>query len=109
MSKMSEQIKLPYLSNPKKTAAYFNRIKESEVPSPKLTYDFLENVLLFRSHADRSIIPLLKKMGFLEQDGRPTSLYSDFRNDVDSKKLMAMGTKKAFGELFRRNVNLNNL
>ena len=106
---MSEQIKLPYLFNPKKTEVYFEKIKQVEVPSPKFTYDFLENVCLLKSHADRAIIPLLKKMGLLEQDGRPTALYSDFRNGIDSKKILAIGTKKAFAELFRRNVNLHNL
>lgn len=106
---MSEQTKLPYLNNPKKTESYFNRIKEVEVPSPKLTYDFLENVFLFKSHADRTLVSLLKKMGFLDQDGKPTTLYSDYRNDVESKKVIAKGIRQAFNELFRRNVKMDTL
>ena len=106
---MSEQVKLPYLTYPKKTEKYFNRIKEVEVPKPKFSYDFLENVLLFKGKNDRYLIPLLKKLGFLEQDGRPTVLYKDFRNDVQSDKILGKGIRLAYHELFRRNKNLHEL
>lgn len=105
---MPEQIKLPYLTYPKKTEEYFKRINEVEVPQ-KFTYDFLENVMLFKSNNDRYLIPLLKKMGFLDQSGSPTNTYHDLRNNAISKKVLAKGIRLAYHELFRRNKNLNEL
>ena len=74
---MTEQIKLPYLTYPKKTAQYFKRLKEVEVPEKKFTYDFLENVMLFKGNNDRYLLSLLKKLGFLDQSGTPTNLYKE--------------------------------
>jgi len=106
---MTEQVKLPYLTYPTKAEKYFNRIKEVEVPDPKFTYDFLENVMLFKSNNDRYLVSLLKKMGFLEQDGRPTELYKNYRNESESKNILAKGIKNAYSEIFRRNKNLHEL
>lgn len=107
-SKVPEQIKLPYLTYPKKTEQYFSRIKEVEVPE-KVTYDFLENVMLFKGNNDRYLISLLKKLGFLEPNGVPTDMYREYRNEVESKKILGKCIRLAYHELFRRNKNLHEL
>ena len=108
MSPMTEQIKLPYLAYPTKTEKYFQRIKEVEVPQ-KFTYDFLENVMLFKSNNDRYLVSLLKKMGFLETSGIPTDLYKKFRNDAESKQILGIGFENAYSELYKLNKNLHKL
>lgn len=49
------------------------------------------------------MIPLLKRMVFLESDGSPTSLYDQFRNEETSGMAIAEGMKHAFSELFDKN------
>lgn len=102
------EIKLPYVTNPGKIREYFNKIIEVETPQ-KFTINFLEDVMLFKGHNDRSLIPLLKSMGFLDSNSVPTKLYSDFKINDLSKTTIAHGIRNAYSEIVRRNKNFHNL
>lgn len=55
------------------------------------------------------MIPLLKKLSFLGDDGKPTQVYRDFRNPDLSGSAMAKGIKLAYEPLYRRNEYAHSL
>jgi hypothetical protein len=46
------------------------------------------------------MIPMLKELGFLSPDGKPTSRYHDYRDHSQSKTVMGQALKDAYGDLF---------
>ena len=54
----------------------------------------------FKSSNDRLFIPLLKALGFLSPDGKPTTLYHDYRDHSRSESVMAQGLRNAYADLF---------
>ncbi|WP_232370773.1 DUF5343 domain-containing protein [Roseococcus microcysteis] len=69
----------------------------------RFTTDFLETKLGQSGGSARAIIPLLKRMGFLNSDGSPTKLYDQFRNEETRKAAVAEGARTAYKDLFDRN------
>jgi hypothetical protein len=59
----------------------------------------------FTSSNDRGIRPLLKDLGFLNENGSPTDRYKHFRNDDDSKRILGEALLEAYGDLFHVNAN----
>jgi len=57
-----------------------SKIIEAKRPE-RFTQDFMETVLGLPSSSLRPVIPLLKRIGFLNQDGSPTDLYSKFKTE----------------------------
>jgi len=78
------------------------KIEEAKRPD-RFTQDFLGTKLGFPSGSARPIIPLLKRMGFLNSDGSPTNLYDQFRNTDTQRAAVAQGIQNAYAELFDRN------
>lgn len=97
---MSES--LPFLNSTGLIEKILNKIKEAQTPE-RYTHDFQDTVLGYGSGSARPFIPLLKKLGFLHSDGKPTELYHQFRNDHLSKAAMAAGIKIAYAPLFKAN------
>jgi len=56
-----------------------------------------------------ALIPLLKRIGFLQNDGTPTDLYRRYRNPDTSGTALAEGLRKAYGELYSRNEYAHDL
>lgn len=54
----------------------------------------------FKSTNDRAFIPLLKGLGFLTADGKPTQRYHDYRDHSRSKQVMADALRDAYGDIF---------
>jgi hypothetical protein len=82
----------------------FEKIKSASVP-PKFTVDFLSTVLDMKSSSYRALIPLLKKLGFIDPANVPTQAYKDFREDdfSISGSVMATQLKQVYKELFQAN------
>ena len=95
--------KIPYMLATRQLGAILEKIRQARKPDDRFTQDFLKTKLGFRSGSAMAVIPLLKKMGFLDSSGAPTDLYDKFRNEGASKTAAAEGMKKAFFELFDRN------
>lgn len=76
----------------------FTKIRDGQAP------DQFTNQLLkdwgFTSSNDRALIPLLKELGFLSPDGKPTSLYHEYRDHSRSKEVMAQALRKAYSDIF---------
>jgi hypothetical protein len=76
---------LPYMASPGLIPKILTKIEEARRPD-RFTQDFLGTKLGHASGSAKPIIPLLKRMGFLNSDGTPTALYDRFRN-ADTQKL----------------------
>jgi len=67
---------------------FFKRITEAQVP-PKVTQDFIYTKLGLKSTSFRAMIPLLRKLGFIDSANVPTAVYRDYRDPTKSKIIMA--------------------
>lgn len=76
----------------------FSKIKDGQAP------DIFSQQLLkdwgFTSSNDRAALPLLKELGFLTPDGKPTPRYHEYRNHSRSKIVMAQAIRDAYSDLF---------
>ena len=89
----------PYVNGYGGIPQLFSRIKEAAVP-PKFTQDFMNSMLDLRSSSYRAMIPLLKRLGFIDQANVPTQAYKDFREDSRSGTIMAERLRDAYKALF---------
>ena len=81
----------------------FTRIAEGQAPE-KFTIQHLKD-LGFASSNYRAVVPLLKALGFLSDDGTPTTRYHDYRNTASSKRVMAEALREAYADLFTIKAN----
>jgi hypothetical protein len=79
----------------------FTKIAEAQRPE-RFTTDYLANVLGYGSGSARPIIPLLKRLNFLQADGTPTQLYARFRNPSERAPAMLEALKVAYADLYTR-------
>jgi hypothetical protein len=92
----------PYVNAYNGIPILFDKIKAAAVP-PKFTVDFLGTVLDLKSSSYRAMIPLLKKLGFIDTANVPTQAYRDFREDALSGTVMADAIREAYKSLFQAN------
>jgi hypothetical protein len=85
-----------------------NKIKEAQTPD-RFTRDFLSTKLGFPGGTAAVFIPLAKRIGFLESDGRPTDLYKSFRNPDQSRAAMAAAIRKGYSQFYERNEYVHDL
>lgn len=79
------------------------KIVEGAAPE-KFTQAHLKGIG-FRSSNDRSVIALLKAIGFLAADGTPTERYLAYRDRSRSKRVMGEALLEAYQDLFTINEN----
>jgi hypothetical protein len=92
----------PYVNGYGGISKLFSEIKSASVP-PKFTQDFMSTALGLKSSSYRAMIPLLKKLGFVDQANVPTQAYRDFREDTMSGAVMAQRLREAYAPLFAAN------
>lgn len=95
-------VQIPYMVTPGAIPKILAKIQEARRPD-RFTQDFLETKLGHSGGSARPIIPLLKRMGFLQSDGTPTELYNKFRNAETQGAAVSAGMRNAYQELFDRN------
>lgn len=76
----------------------FTKIRDGQAPE-QLTQQLLKD-WGFASSNDRAFLPLLKALGFLSPDGKPTTLYHDYRDHSRSRVVMAQALRNAYGDIF---------
>jgi Family of unknown function (DUF5343) len=76
----------------------FAKIRDGQAPE-QFTRQLLKDWGFTSSH-DRAAIPLLKELGFLSPDGKPTARYHDYRDHSRSKAVMADALRDAYGDIF---------
>lgn len=92
----------PYVNAYGNLSKLFAGIKSASVP-PKFTHDFMATALGLKSTSYRAMIPLLKRLGFLDQSNVPTQAYKEFRDDAKSGSVVATQLKHAFADLYAAN------
>jgi uncharacterized protein DUF5343 len=76
----------------------FAKIRDGQAPE-LFTLQLLKD-WGFSSSNDRAFLPILKALGFLSPDGKPTSVYHDYRDHSRSKAVMGQALKNAYGDIF---------
>ena len=87
-----------YTSAYGKIPEFFGKLRDGQAPE-QFTHQLLKD-LGYSSTNHRIYIPLLKALGFLSPDGKPTSRYSDYRDHSNSKKVMGEALKEAYSDIF---------
>lgn len=93
---------LPYVSSPGNIAKALNGIKAAPVPET-VGLDFVKTILKIPGGSGNQINSFLKKIGFAGQTGKPTELYTKFRNPSVSGSAAAEALKFAYAPLYARN------
>jgi hypothetical protein len=75
-----------------------NKIRDGQAPA-QFTHQLLKD-WGFTSTNDRAFVSLLKALGFLTTDGKPTQRYNDYRDHSRSKQVLAQGLREAYGDIF---------
>ena len=96
-----------YLTSLKNLVGILNSIVGAQAPD-KFTTRFLES-LGYSNATDRLMIGVLKSLGFLADDGKPTQRYFDYLDQTRSAAVMAQAIREAYGDLFRVNKTANKL
>ena len=99
---------LPYVTAPGNIEKAFAAIKAAAVPE-RISQDFVKTILKIASGSGDQMTAYLKKIGFAGQDGKPTQLYTSFRNPSTSKKAVAQAIKLAYAALYKRNEFMHEL
>ena len=96
-----------YTVKPGSIPAYFDAMLQAGAPE-RFSVKFLEG-LEFKSTNDRTLIAILKDLGFLDTDAAPTKRYFEFLDKPLSRKVLAASIREAFSELFALNKDANKL
>jgi len=76
----------------------FKKLREGQAPT-QFSLQHLKD-LGFASSNYRAVIPLLKALGLLDADGKPTPAYHEYRNEALSRRVMAEAVRRAYGDIF---------
>jgi hypothetical protein len=97
-----------YLPSYKNVGTLFDKIQTAKTPEA-FTMKYLADVIGLKSTADRNLINMLKKLGFLDASGRPTEAYGLLKNKDVAGAAIADGVRKAYAPLFEANEKANEL
>ncbi len=96
-----------YLTSTKNLASILDAVRAAQAPE-KFTIRFLES-LEFKTNADRLIIGVMKSLGFLAEDSRPTQRYYRYLDQTQSAIVLAEGLRDAYADLFQVNKEAQKL
>lgn len=93
---------LPYVYALGTLTKMLEKIKAAAVPGT-FSQEFVTKTLLMKGGTARATIPFVKKMGLVADDGTPTDLYKQFRNEKKSKGAIATAMRTLYAPLFAMN------
>ena len=93
---------LPYLPAPGSIKTALERIKAAATPE-RVTGDFVKTKLQLSGGTGNTILPYLKKIGFVGSDGSPTDTYKKFRNSATSGAAVADAVRHGYKPLLESN------
>ena len=94
----------PYLASNKNIQAMLDKIRTAAKP-PKYTIAFVKQ-LGFTSSNDQAYPALLKKLGYLMEDGTPTAYYDDLRDSTMMPISLGRRIRELYSELFMINMKI---
>lgn len=95
----------PYMLTNNKIDPIFSKIRSAAKPN-KFTYEFLKQ-LGFSSSNDRAVIPLLKKLGFISEDGAPTEYYDRLRDTTDWQFVIGERMNDLYKDLYNVDTEIH--
>ncbi|NCU11140.1 MAG: DUF5343 domain-containing protein [Sphingomonadaceae bacterium] len=95
-----------YTTTPGRLKETLQAIITAERP-PTFNRDFIETVLGVKGGVVTGFPPILKRIGFLNNDNSPTELYGQFQAESSRSYAALTGLKNGFGELFKRNAHVD--
>lgn len=96
-----------YLTSSKNLPAILEALQQAKAPE-RFTVRFLQS-LEFKASSDRLIIGVLKSLGFLDDQGKPTSRYFAYLDKDQAKVVMAEGIRAAYKDLFDVKIDAQKL
>jgi hypothetical protein len=96
-----------YSPQPGNIPKFLDAIQTAGVPS-RVTVEFLKT-LGFKSSNDRSLIRILKAIGFLDDNGTPTARYRDYRDPDKAGTVLADALRTAYDDVFLANTKAHDL
>ena len=98
---------LPYTPAYGKIGTLFEKIAKAKIPDA-FTVKYLNQSLGLKSTNDRKLIPLLKKLGFIDASGKPMPSYPKLKG-TKAGTAIAEGIKQAYGPLYDANEEAHEL
>jgi hypothetical protein len=95
-------ISLTYLASNKNLPTLFSNILSARIPD-KFTHEFLSKTIGLTGSNDRSFIPLLRTLGFLDPSSTPTASYRLLKNSESASIALAEGIRSAYKPIFEAN------
>ncbi len=95
-----------YTKTPKKLSTFLEKIRSLGIPN-NADDDWLIRIGYDKA-SDRSLLVVLKYVGFVDQGGAPTKLWSDFRTN-NGPKALGISIREAYKKLFETYPNAQNL
>jgi hypothetical protein len=86
-----------YTTVPGKLEELLGKIRETGVPD-RITYKWLETIG-YKSSNDRSLVRVLKFIGFADESGKPSELWTKYRGK-NHRQALAEGIQLGYVELF---------
>ena len=102
----SDSFMFPYIQSPGNVQRCLDGIVRAATPV-KFSQRFLEDTLELTGGGAKPLIPFLKKTGFLQNDGTPTSLYHDYRDETKRGLAAAAALRTGFAKLFEYDENIH--
>ncbi len=93
---------LPYVTATGNVEKALSAIKTAATPQ-KVTQDFVKTMLKIPGGSGTQMTSLLRKIGFVNNDGTPSELYKRFRNDGSTGAAAADALRFGYAPLFKRN------
>ena len=85
----------------KRIGKFFSKIQSLSVPESAST-NWLPKIGGFGSNKNRPLIKILKFIGFITKSNKPTDRWSIYRDENQSKRIMAEGIKQGYSALFEQ-------
>jgi len=99
---------LPYVTAPRNIEKALNGIKAAATPE-SVSQDFVKTILGIKGGSGNQITSYLKKIGFAASDGKPTEIYTTFRNSRTSGQAVVRAMKHGYAPLYNRNEFMHKL
>lgn len=99
---------LPYVTSAGNIDKALKAIESAAVPE-RVSQDFVKTILKIPGGSGAQMTAFLKKINFATSDGKPTDLYTKFRNPSSSGHAMAQAIRHAYAPLYVRNEFMHQL
>jgi hypothetical protein len=96
-----------YLTTARNLAGILSAMQTAQAPK-SFNRRFLEG-LGYKSSSDRLIINVLKALGFLASDNKPTERYFEFLDQTQAGRVLAEALEEAYGDLYEINAKAQDL